>query len=273
MPGWVYVITNQAMPGLVKVGFTERQPDDRVNDFNWRYYGTAIPFRFVAAYAARVTDPRWLERETHEALGKYRVTKQTRNRTDKTEWFRCSVGEAAATIRRTQWRVGSMQDEIGPFDTGTEIKPPPPEPPTVPYHETLKRIRLANEHWLNQKALALLRENHIPVFNDGSHILTLLWEFSQYSSSGRWREVREFRDGWSLDDILRFLENCSPEAIIRFLIGEIGEDDDYAYICEEDIAQVNSIKEMFDLLQASVENSLSGLDDEWWIPDDIKRWD
>ena len=127
MPGWVYVITNQAMPGLVKVGFAERHPDNRADDFNRQHYRAAIPFQFVVAYAAQVKDPRRLERATHEALVKYRVRKQTRNRKDQKEWFRCSVGEAAAAIRRTQWRVGSMQDEIGPFETDPIA--PSPEPP------------------------------------------------------------------------------------------------------------------------------------------------
>ncbi len=250
MLGWVYIITNQAMPGLVKVGFTERYPGDRADDFNRQHYGTAIPLRFVVAYAMRVKDPRRLERETHEALGKYRVTKQT-------EWFRCSVGEAAATIRRTRWRVGPKFGEIGPFETGTEIRRSPPAPPTVSY---IERIRLANEHWLNQTALALLRENHITISGAGQHILTLLWEVAQYPTLYR------LDDGWSLDESLLALENYSPEATIRFLIGA---DDDCSEICEEDMAQVNSLEDMFSLLREPIKEFLSDVD-EHWLPDRLR---
>ena len=133
MSGWVYIITNQAMPGIVKVGFTERHPSERAGDFNQQHYRTAIPFPFVVAYAARVEHPRWLERETHKALDHYRVTKRTKNRKDEKEWFRCSVGEATTAIRQTasrfQWLIGSVQEEIGPFETEAEIEHPFPEPP------------------------------------------------------------------------------------------------------------------------------------------------
>ena len=194
MSGWVYIITNQAMPGVVKVGFTDRHPSDRTDDFNRQHYRAAIPFRFVVAYAARVKDPRWLERETHKELGEYRVTKQTRNRKDEKEWFRCGVGEATAAIRRTasrfQWLIGSIQEEIGSFETEAEIENSTPKSSPASFYDTIERIRLANEHWLNRKALALLKENHITVSGDSLHIMTLLWEFSEYSGGGRWREVR-----------------------------------------------------------------------------------
>lgn len=247
------------MPGLVKVGFTERHPDDRADDFNRRHYHAAIPFRFVVAYAAQVRDPRWLERATHEALGKYRVTKQTRNKKAEKEWFRCDVGVAAAAIRRTQWRVGSMQDEIGPFETDPIM--PSLKPPTVSYRDAIKQVHLANEHWLNKKALALLRENHITISGGSLHIMTLLSEFSEYSGAGRWREVPEFRDGWSLDEILRLLYDRPPETILRFLIGDlIHDDDEEPTLCEEDMDRVNSMEDMLRLLWEPIDEFLTHLD-------------
>lgn len=277
MSGWVYIIANQAMPGVVKVGFTERHPSDRADDFNRQHYRAAIPFRFVVAYAAWVKDPRWLERETHNALGKYRVTKQTRNRKDEKEWFRCGVGEATAAIRwtasRFQWLIGSIQEEIGPFETEAEIEKSTPESSPVSFHDTIEQIRLANEHWLNRKALALLKENHIPVSSASLHIMTLLYEFSEYSDGGRWREVREFRDGWSLDEILRVLDDCPPEKIIRFLIGDlIHDDDEEPTLCEEDMDRVNGMEDMLDLLWEPIDEFLTHLDDCPWVPDECKRW-
>ena len=264
------------MPGLVKVGFTDRHPSDRANDFNQQYYRTAIPFPFVVAYAARVEHPRWLERETHKALDSYRITKRARNRKDEKEWFRCSVDEATAAIRQTagrfQWLIGSIQDEMGPFET--EAIALSPEPPTVSYRDAIKQVHLANEHWLNKKALALLRENHITISGGSLHIMTLLSEFSEYSGAGRWREVPEFRDGWSLDEILRLLYDRPPETILRFLIGDlIHDDDEEPTLCEEDMDRVNSMEDMLRLLWEPIDEFLTHLDDSPWIPDDVKRWD
>ena len=145
---------------------------------------------------------------------------------------------------------------------------------TASYQDTIKQVQLANEHWLNQKALALLRENHLTISGDGLHIMTLLWEFSEYSSGGLWREVPEFRDGWSLDEILLMLDDCPPEKIIRFLIGDLTHDDDEEpTLCEGDMDRVNSMVDMLDLLWEPIDDFLTHLDDSPWIPDEYKRWD
>ena len=261
MAGWVYVITNQAMPGLVKVGFTERHPDDRASDFNQRHHRTAIPFPFVVAYAAKVEDPRELEREIHQVLDHCRITKRTKNKKDEKEWFRCGSGHAVATIRRRC--IDSIWEEIGPFET-EEIMSPAPESSTESYSDTVERIRLANEHWLNQKALALLKENHIPSSGDALHIMTLLWSLSEYSDGYPQlaQPVREYRDGWSLDEILRMAESCSPENIIQLLTGELTTDaDELPILCEDDMDQVNSIGDMFDLLWEPIDDFLLSIED------------
>ena len=48
--GIVYVLTNPAMPGMVKIGKTGREVEARLNDL----YTTGVPLPFECAYAGRV---------------------------------------------------------------------------------------------------------------------------------------------------------------------------------------------------------------------------
>ena len=45
-PGWVYVLTNPAMPGLVKIGLTSRNPQVRAAELT---QATGVPAPFVIA--------------------------------------------------------------------------------------------------------------------------------------------------------------------------------------------------------------------------------
>lgn len=88
MRGWVYIITNKAMPGLVKVGYTLKDPDLRARELG--HTGTPLPY--VVEYEVLVNKPRVVEQMVHSGLGGHRVGK---------EWFRCSLDEAINCIRRT----------------------------------------------------------------------------------------------------------------------------------------------------------------------------
>ena len=50
--GIVYVLTNPAMPKMVKIGKTGREVEARLNDL----YTTGVPLPFECAYAAKVAD-------------------------------------------------------------------------------------------------------------------------------------------------------------------------------------------------------------------------
>ena len=52
MVGTVYVLTNPAMPDLVKIGKTTRDVQLRLADL----YTTGVPYPFECEYAAKVTD-------------------------------------------------------------------------------------------------------------------------------------------------------------------------------------------------------------------------
>ncbi len=86
MKGWVYVITNKAMSGLVKVGFTLKSPDLRANELNH----TGTPYSYEVEYEILVDNPRDIEQVTHKYL---------RGKREGKEWFRCSPDEAIAWIK------------------------------------------------------------------------------------------------------------------------------------------------------------------------------
>jgi len=67
--GTVYVLTNPAMPGMVKIGKTSRGMDARLNEL----YSTGVPLPFECAYAALVDDEGKVEKAFHQAFGPYRV--------------------------------------------------------------------------------------------------------------------------------------------------------------------------------------------------------
>jgi len=63
--GFVYVLTNPAFPGVLKIGFTTRSVESRIAEFN---SATAVPapFEIVAYYSSH--DPKKDERTVHLAL-------------------------------------------------------------------------------------------------------------------------------------------------------------------------------------------------------------
>ena len=67
--GIVYVLTNPAMPGIVKIGKTTRVVSARLNEL----YSTGVPLPFECAYAARVDDESKVERAFHQAFEPYRI--------------------------------------------------------------------------------------------------------------------------------------------------------------------------------------------------------
>jgi len=66
---FVYILTNDAMPGLVKIGMSERPIQDRILELDT----TSVPLPFQCYYAARVNDYRKVERALHTAFGDFRI--------------------------------------------------------------------------------------------------------------------------------------------------------------------------------------------------------
>ncbi|MCB9262354.1 MAG: GIY-YIG nuclease family protein [Flavobacteriales bacterium] len=68
--GIVYVLSNEAMPNLVKIGLTKRsEVTQRMSEL----YSTGVPIPFECCYACRVTDVSKVEKAIHLAFNPNRV--------------------------------------------------------------------------------------------------------------------------------------------------------------------------------------------------------
>lgn len=107
MPSWVYIIVNEAAPGLLKVGFTNRTPAQRAQELG----ATGLPLPYAVAYEIEVEDGRSVEQAAHVSLAEFHVGK---------EWFRCSIETAKEAI-----------DQVADF--GNDGSPLVPGHPLAPY--------------------------------------------------------------------------------------------------------------------------------------------
>ena len=86
MKGWVYVISNKAMPDLIKVGYSMKDPAQRAVELNH----TGSPHPYIVDYEVLVDSPYHIEQTVHRKLSQVREGK---------EWFRCSAENAIVAIR------------------------------------------------------------------------------------------------------------------------------------------------------------------------------
>lgn len=93
--GWVYVLTNKSMPGLVKVGHSTKDPHLRARELD----GTGLPHPFSVAFDVLVLNPRDVEFGVHRALNSFHERK---------EFFRVTVGGAIAAIHNEILRQGKQ---------------------------------------------------------------------------------------------------------------------------------------------------------------------
>ena len=87
--GYLYVLSNPEMPGLLKIGQTTRPVVERVAELN---SATGVPCPFAVEAWFESTDPQLHEAEVHKLLSVSRVLNR--------EFFRVSVNEAVSAVRR-----------------------------------------------------------------------------------------------------------------------------------------------------------------------------
>ena len=106
--GIVYILTNEAMPGFVKIGLTQQNDvADRVRQLD----NTSLPIPFEVYFAATVPDCRRLERTLHFVFGEGRVR---RNR----EFFKINPDLAKAIIELVSITPIALSDADQDIDEG-----------------------------------------------------------------------------------------------------------------------------------------------------------
>ena len=99
---FVYILINEAMPGLIKIGRTTTSVKQRISELN---QPAGIPLPFTCYYAARVDDCVKVERKLHEAFGDHRVR-------DKREFFWLSPHRAQAALELAALEDATPREEI-----------------------------------------------------------------------------------------------------------------------------------------------------------------
>lgn len=66
----IYVLTNEAMPGYVKIGKTNTNLEQRIRELS---ASTSVPLPFTPYYACTVRNATFAERQLHDAFGDNRV--------------------------------------------------------------------------------------------------------------------------------------------------------------------------------------------------------
>lgn len=102
--GYVYLLTNPSMPGLVKVGFTNRFVEERLRELT---AATGVPTEFVIGAVFHSANPQFDEQQLHERLASYRVTPNK-------ESFRIPLEEAIAIAKRVLSRQPCLLREGSP---------------------------------------------------------------------------------------------------------------------------------------------------------------
>jgi len=87
MNGYVYILSNESLPGLIKIGITNRDPFARAAELRT----TGVPTPFVVVAALLVTDPAGTEARLHQTLSADRVDQGR-------EFFRTPIPTAVSLL-------------------------------------------------------------------------------------------------------------------------------------------------------------------------------
>jgi hypothetical protein len=122
--GWVYVISNAAMPDLLKIGFSLKDPTLRARELA----NTGSPFPYKVQYEALLENPRDVEQRTHQHLA---------DRREGREWFRCTFDQAVSAIRAVAGSQILIEEQYGKHATALAAV-------EVPAQELKSKLSTAN---------------------------------------------------------------------------------------------------------------------------------
>jgi hypothetical protein len=107
--GFVYILSNASMPGLLKIGLSTKVPTERAAELNT----TGVPSPFVVEYYCLVTEAAALEATVHRKLASVRHTNDR-------EFFRLSLEAAIAVVEQ----LGTVREHTWCRTPGTGPRPP-----------------------------------------------------------------------------------------------------------------------------------------------------
>ena len=184
--GKIYVLTNEAMPGIVKIGSTSRTVKERMKDLDT----TPVPIPFALHYAIEIEDYENKEKLLHIAFAKDRIRK---NR----EFFSISSESARAAlmalggIETDAELFSSIVDEKGKESTGDEFSARVPRAPKSTFK--LLKIKKGSE-------LVFVRDSEIRcIVVDETNKVS--YENSTYSISNLTLMILKNKYGWKSSNV------------------------------------------------------------------------
>src|SRR5690349_11464483 len=100
--GYVYILINPALNGIVKIGKTQNNPEERAKELS---SATGVPAPFFVAYASYFQDCRMAEKYVHTRLVNHRLAQ---NR----EFFRVSIQQAIEAVREAESTLEITSPEL-----------------------------------------------------------------------------------------------------------------------------------------------------------------
>lgn len=98
----IYVLTNEAMPGYVKIGKTNTSLEQRVAELS---RSTSVPLPFTVSYACTVKDAAFVERQLHDAFDNNRVNPRR-------EFFNIDPERVVAALKLAEIENITPKDDI-----------------------------------------------------------------------------------------------------------------------------------------------------------------
>lgn len=105
--GYVYILSNPSMSGLIKIGQTQRSPEERARELS---RNTSIPSDFIVEFEIFTIDRTGLEKIAHKKLEPYRVNKRR-------EFFEIEIEKAAEIIKLEAERINTQLNFKRGFNT------------------------------------------------------------------------------------------------------------------------------------------------------------
>lgn len=150
--GFVYILTNEFMPGIVKIGYTNRTPEQRA----WELYEkrTGVPGKFHVAFRLKCRDAKTLEHKVHRKLAAHRVNAYR-------EYFRVDVSHA----------IGVINDLGGPHQLE-------PKQPATELHDSTRDVERPSELPLNSSPSVKAAQSEPPLPPSSPHRLRSNYEIA-----------------------------------------------------------------------------------------------
>jgi len=107
----IYLLSNKAMPGLLKIGLTTNSPRARAKEL----YSTGVPLQFELEkyWSVPPAELRRAERDIHKLLSAYRINKKREFFLIETDLAIKSVNEY---VRQKGFRTAQSSDTLSPID-------------------------------------------------------------------------------------------------------------------------------------------------------------